>query len=207
MEALTVVDHPFPHVVADGMWDDRLLAKVVAEFPDPSDGRWRTYENHLEGKYEGPPEMWGPATRLMVERLGSAEFCTALGVLFGIDDLNMQTIGGGYHLIPPGGKLGVHADFNRGDDGLYRRLNLLIYLNDGWTDDDGGHLELWDGDHCVERILPTFNRTIIFATSDTSFHGHPHPLPGPKWRKSLAVYYFAPTPAPDYTADHSTVFR
>lgn len=207
MEALTVEASPFPHVVVDGMWDQRLLAKVASEFPAPTDARWRHYSNNLEGKFEGGPEMWGAATRIMVDRLGDPAFCRSLGVQFGIDDLTMQTIGGGYHMIPPGGKLGVHADFNRGDDGLYRRLNLLIYLNEGWTDADGGHLELWDGDACAKRVLPVFNRTVIFATSSTSFHGHPEPLPGPRWRKSLAVYYFAPTPAPDYERDHSTLFR
>lgn len=203
METLT---EPFPHVVADGMWDDRLLRAVVGEFPDSSDPRWRRYENEREGKYEGGPDMWGPATRQLIGKLGHPKFCTQLGETFGIDDLSMQTIGGGYHLIPPGGKLEVHADFNRGDQGLYRRLNLLIYLNEGWTDEDGGALELWDADGPAVEVLPVLNRTVIFATSSSSFHGHPDPLPGPRWRKSLAVYYFAPEPAPDYEADHSTVF-
>jgi 2OG-Fe(II) oxygenase superfamily len=207
MEGVTVIADPFPHAVVDGMWDVDLLGKVANEFPDGDDLRWRRYHNDLEGKLEGGTDMWGSATRLMFDRLADTNFCRSLEVLFGIDDLAMQTIGGGYHLIPPGGKLGVHADFNRGDGGLYRRLNLLIYLNDGWTRGDGGELELWDGVECAERILPVFNRTVIFATSSTSFHGHPHPLPGPKWRKSLACYYFAPTPAPGYTSDHSTVFR
>lgn len=206
MEDLTVVTDPFPHVVADGMWDDRLLEKVAGEFPETGRAGWRRYSNEREGKYEGGPDMWGPATRLLIGRLGDREFCRSLGVMFGIDDLTMQTIGGGYHLIPPGGKLEVHADFNRGNDGLYRRLNLLIFLNDGWTEADGGALQLWGDDGPEIELLPVMNRTVIFATSSTSFHGHPVPLPGPRWRRSLAVYYFAPEPGEDYEADHSTVF-
>lgn len=204
MEGLTVNPSPFPHVVADGLWDDRLLDLIVGEFPDPSTD-WQRFDNDRELKLGGGTDLWGPVTQRMVARLGDVNFCRSLSVLFDIPDLTMQTVGGGYHLIPPGGKLGVHADFNRSGD-LHRRLNLLIYLNRDWTDDDGGHLELWDADRCVERVLPVFNRTVIFATSSTSFHGHPVPLPGPRWRKSLAVYYFSPEPAPDYDHDHSTVF-
>ncbi len=205
MEALTIVPDPFPHVVADGMWDERLLSRVADEFPPADDPRWQRFDNAREGKYGGGPDTWGYTTSVLVDRLGDVNFCRSLSVLFDIPDLTMQTVGGGYHMIPPGGRLDVHADFNRGD-GLYRRLNLLIFLNDGWTEADGGELELWDDEGPVVEILPVMNRTVIFATSSSSYHGHPEPLPGPRWRKSLAVYYFAPTPAPDYVGDHSTVF-
>ena len=41
--------------------------------------------------------------------------------------------GGGQHQIRPGGKLAIHADFNRHPKlNLDRRLNLLLYLNRGW---------------------------------------------------------------------------
>lgn len=207
MEDLTVTPAPFPHVIADGMWDDRLLKMIADEFPDPSDPGWQRFDNDREGKYGGGPPTWGYRTNAFIDRLGDRNFCRSLSVLFGIEDLTMQTVGGGYHMIPPGGRLDIHADFNRGDRGLYRRLNLLIFLNDGWTAADGGALELWDDTGPVVEALPVLNRTVIFATSSTSFHGHPDPLPGPRWRKSLAVYYFAPTPAPGYEHDHSTVFR
>ena len=118
----------------------------------------------------------------------------------------MRTEGGGYHLIRPGGKLAVHADFNQSDDGLYRRLNMLVYLNEGWTEEDGGHLELWDREHSVKRILPIFNRTVVFETSETSFHGHPIPLPGPRSRRSVAAYYFSKETPGDFRHPHTTVW-
>jgi Rps23 Pro-64 3,4-dihydroxylase Tpa1-like proline 4-hydroxylase len=41
--------------------------------------------------------------------------------------------------------LRVHADFNKHRIyDLDRRINLLLYLNDDWHDEYGGHLELWD---------------------------------------------------------------
>ena len=41
--------------------------------------------------------------------------------------------------------LKVHADFNyHGHLKVDRRLNLLLYLNENWSEDFGGHLQLWD---------------------------------------------------------------
>jgi hypothetical protein len=45
---------------------------------------------------------------------------------------------------------------------------------------------------CVQRILPVYNRTVIFNITDWAFHGHPEPLTCPEGmtRKSIALYYF-----------------
>jgi hypothetical protein len=63
---------------------------------------------------------------------------------------------------------------------------------------------------CRQRILPLFNRTVIFSTTDTSFHGHPHPLTSPPGvtRKSISLYYYtAGRPAEERSAPHDTIFR
>ena len=90
--------------------------------------------------------------------------------------------GAGPHQILPGGFLKVHADFNWHPLlKLDRRLNLLVYLNKDWREEYGGQLELWDRDmaRCERQILPVFNRTVVFSTTDFSFHGHPRPLACP----------------------------
>src|SRR5882672_7538528 len=144
MSEMTVAglrSNPFPHVVADGWWDAGSLRAVAAEFPDPSVPGWRRYDSGTERKLEGPPGLWGPRTRELFAAFGAR--ATELGQLFGIEGLQMETVGGGYHLIPPGGYLGVHTDFSRSPvTGRHRRLNLMVYLNEDWWD-DGGHLELW----------------------------------------------------------------
>jgi hypothetical protein len=107
----------------------------------------------------------------------------------------------------------VHADFNRHRDfGLDRRLNLLLYLNKDWREEYGGHLQLWDRDvtRCEAKVLPIFNRMMVFGTTDFTFHGHPDPLQCPEGmtRKSLALYYFSNgRPAEEITGEHSTIFR
>ena len=133
----------------------------------------------------------------------------------GIQDLISDPYfrGGGLHNISRGGKLGVHIDFNKHQKyNLDRRLNLLLYLNKDWEEEFGGHIELWDSGmkQCIKKILPIFNRMVIFNTTETSFHGHPEPLncPADRSRKSLALYYYTiGQHGDDASPTHSTLFR
>ena len=194
---------PFPHAVGV-LFDNDELEAVLAEFPSADVSGWRRYGNDRELKLEGPPALWGDATRAYFDKLAS--LAPFLSEMTGIPDLTMETIGGGYHLIPPGGYLGVHTDFNRSpDSGLFRRLNVLTYLNHDWADDDGGFLELWDDAGIALTIAPEFGTTAIFETSDRSWHGHPEPTL--RWRRSLAAYFFSPEQPDGYRADHSTVWH
>jgi hypothetical protein len=121
--------------------------------------------------------------------------------------------GGGLHQILPGGKLAVHADFNKYPHfKLDRRLNVLVYLNRDWQEQWGGQLELWNRDmtRCEQRILPLFNRMVCFSTTDSSFHGHPDPLrcPADRTRRSLALYYYSNgRPAEEIGRPHTTLFQ
>lgn len=211
-----LVEEPFPHCVRDGLWDQVLLEQVREEFPHPQDGRWIRYDNPREVKLHGDENCWGPATRQLLGEFRSLG--RELAEVFSVEDLRMETVGGGLHLIPPGGKLDVHVDFNRSPEtGLYRRLNLLCYLNRSWGG-SGGRLELWphqtdvwcDSHEMFEgvspvEISPEFNRTVVFESSDRSWHGHPEPAS--RWRLSVATYFFSPEPPPGYREDHSTIWR
>lgn len=212
---MKIAEEPFRHCTLDDHWDPKLLEKVFDEFPLPSDSRWIIYDNEHEGKYHGDTPVWGSRTLELLENF--RKFTPDLSELFGISGLVMETVGGGMHLIPPGGRLDIHTDFNRSpDSGLYRRLNLMCYLNRGWGD-PGGLLELWpdvdptrreDGEEVpddVVRYAPEFNRTVIFESSDISWHGHP--VPAKRWRLSIAAYYFSPDPPEGYAEEHSTVWR
>jgi len=121
--------------------------------------------------------------------------------------------GGGLHQIRPGGFLKVHADFNKSRKlNLDRRLNGLLYLNKDWEESYGGHLQLWNKDMtaCEGKILPVFNRFVVFATTDDANHGHPDPLtcPPDRARRSMALYYYSNgRPADEVADDHSTLFK
>jgi 2-oxoglutarate-Fe(II)-dependent oxygenase superfamily protein len=207
---------PFPHVVFDNFFDPALLDRVLGEFPRPGTIEWQRFDNAREIKLASRAESsFGPLTRLLLYHLNSYTFLEFLSRVTGIADLISDPCfdGGGMHQIVRGGKLAVHADFNKHPRyGLDRRLNLLIYLNKGWREEYGGALELWDREmtRSEAKIFPLFNRLVIFGTTDFTYHGHPEPLQCPPelTRKSLALYYFTNgRPAEEISGEHSTLFR
>jgi len=207
---------PFPHVVFDDFFNPALLDKVLAEFPRAGAIDWQRFDNAQEIKLASAAEAsFGPLTRFLLYHLNSITFLQFLSKVTGIANLISDPWfeGGGLHQIVRGGKLAVHADFNKHSRyGLDRRLNLLLYLNRDWREEYGGHLELWNREmtRCEARILPLFNRMMIFGTTDFTYHGHPEPLacPAGMTRKSLALYYFSNgRPAEEISGDHTTLFQ
>jgi 2OG-Fe(II) oxygenase superfamily len=207
---------PYPHIVLEDFFDTALVDVVLGEFPAPGQMHWRGFENQYEVKlFSTAEETFGPVTRLLLYHLNSITFLEFLSQITGIPNLMPDPTfnGGGMHQIQRGGKLGIHADFNRHKKyGLDRRLNLLLYLNKDWEESYGGHLELWDQEMkgCQKKILPIFNRVVIFSTTDFSYHGHPDPLQCPEGmtRKSLAMYYYTNgRPKSEVSKAHSTIFR
>lgn len=208
---------PFPHVVIDDFLPEEDLDLVLEEFLQAQDEAWRRFDNPREKKLaERRETSFGPFTRhLLAANLNSSVFLEFLESLTGIEGLIPDPYyeGGGLHQIVPGGFLKVHADFNWHKQlKLDRRLNVIIYLNREWKEEYGGHLELWNRDmtKCERRVLPIFNRCVVFSTTDFSYHGHPEPLTSPEGmtRKSLALYYYSNgRPAEELSDSHSTLFQ
>lgn len=208
--------NPFPHIVIDDLLPEASIERLIEEFPRPDGIAWRRYKNIRENKLAtNAAEDLGPFTRLQLAEFNSLPFLTFLEKLTGIDGLipDPHFVGGGLHQLPVGGMLKIHADFNWHQQlKLHRRLNALIYLNPGWEESYGGHLELWDRDmtECVKRVLPVSNRCVVFTTTDESFHGNPEPVtcPPDRTRRSIALYYYtSDRPAEELAESHSTVFR
>lgn len=207
---------PFPHVVIDNLFPNEVLEGVLADFPKPDEIDWRRFDNATEKKLGYWHESaLPPNLQLFLYQMNSAPVLRFLEALTGIQGLIPDPYygGAGPHQILPGGFLKVHVDFNWHPLlKLDRRLNLLVYLNKDWREEYGGHLELWDRAmaHCEQRILPLFNRTVVFSTTDFSFHGHPEPLACPREmsRKSVSFYYYTNgRPEEERSAPHDTIFR
>lgn len=190
-------NRPFPHIVIDGFLRPDIARALFEAFPDPGEDFWNVYANPLEAKLTcNDWAVMPPPIAAALRALNGADFCSTLSRLTGIDGLvSDDTLhGGGMHCIRAGGKLDVHVDYRLHPNlGLERRLNLIVYLNNDWDDAYGGELQLWSPDmqRCEQRIAPRFNRAVVFATDDTSYHGHPEPLacPSDTSRKSIALYY------------------
>ncbi|MBR8826884.1 MAG: 2OG-Fe(II) oxygenase [Gomphosphaeria aponina SAG 52.96 = DSM 107014] len=207
---------PFPHIIMDNFLPASVLDQVLEEFPQPNSVNWQKFNAATEKKLASTSELqMGEATRFLLYQLNSSVFIQFLEKLTGIDGLlpDPHFIGGGLHQIVRGGYLKLHADFNRHITlPLDRRLNLLIYLNKDWEEEYGGHFEMWNRDmtRCEQKVLPIFNRCVIFSTTDFSYHGHPDPLTCPEGgtRKSLALYYYSNgRPPEEIGGSHTTLFR
>jgi Rps23 Pro-64 3,4-dihydroxylase Tpa1-like proline 4-hydroxylase len=190
---------PFPHIVIDDFFPEEVLDTVLDEFPGSRQIDWIDFDGDVQKKLGSKTEeQMGPYTRFLMYQLNSATFIKFLEKLTGIEGLipDPHYWGGGLHQIKPKGFLKLHADFNFHPVlKVDRRINLLVYLNKDWKEEFGGELELWDRDvsRCEAKIMPIFNRFVVFSTTDFSFHGHPQPLncPPDRTRKSLALYYYS----------------
>lgn len=198
---------PYQHWVIEDLLPVDLAERVHEHFL-VSGGAWtrrhHLYCRHKFTRTEGLPEPVEQALQLLEgERMRHW-----LAQLTGSGPLTADParFGGGQHATHSTGRLGIHADFTHHPiTGMRRALNLLVYLNP--DPPRGGDLELWSADmrRCVKAIRPLFNRAVLFATSPTTYHGHPDPLPwtsaayytGIAARLSLAVYYYVPATPED----------
>jgi 2-oxoglutarate-Fe(II)-dependent oxygenase superfamily protein len=209
---------PFPFVKIDEFLEPAFADDVADSMPTFEEalalGRnFETVNEHLKVQICRPETFAAPVRRLHDE-LASPAFLDALSRITGIPGLlaDDALVGGGIHETGPGGRLDVHVDFNYVPDrNVFRRLNLLLYLNKVWEDSWGGHVELWDPDVKTRRqaFAPVHNRCVIFATGDTSFHGVTTVrCPEGTARKSFSAYYYTREAPPGFADNfHGTVFR
>ena len=198
---------PFPYCVIDNFMDLQTVNAVHDEIAalnlENADHAWTKPNNPYEYNkfaFEGV-DTFPPATREVLEHCNSNEFIAQLEKLTGINGLirgDVKLRGAGVHIIRNGGRLALHTDFNtyrHPEHGkLDRRINLLLYMNKDWKPEYKGDLLLvGQNKPRVTRVPPTFNRCVIFNTTNKSVHGHPEELSVPNdsmCRKSLAVYYY-----------------
>jgi Rps23 Pro-64 3,4-dihydroxylase Tpa1-like proline 4-hydroxylase len=209
-------NQPFPHIYFDNFLPMAAAEAGLSEFPQPKQLNWSEFDNPNEKKLAfDVVEKLPAAVRDILYFLNSRPMLRFLEVLTGIQGVipDPYYVGGGLHQIKRGGKLEVHADFNRHTQlKLDRRINVLIYLNKDWREEYGGHFELWNRDmsRAEQKILPIFNRCAIFSTTSFSYHGHPVALacPPDRTRKSIATYYYSNgRPEEETSESHSTLFQ
>ena len=212
---------PFPFICIDNFLQRDFAEQLPAAYPRFEDAlaMGRSFEAVNERlkvqvtDYDRFPEL----VKRLADELAAPSFLEQLAQVTGIQDLVWDPTfdGGGLHQTASSGHLDVHVDFNMlkldGQAPLYRRLNLLLYLNPRWETAWGGRLELWDQSvtECCHAFEPVLNRCVVFETSERSFHAAaPVKCPPGIARKSFAVYYYTKKPPAGWDGkEHSTVFR
>lgn len=189
---------PFPHVVLDGVFPETLIEDAAADFPAPERPVWVRHDDATQRKLQ-----WGHTAEIpvniaqLIALLYGAPFLEFLEELTGIKGLigDPHHHHGGLHLVSSGGFLKIHVDeLFQPRLALVRRVNVIVYLNEGWESDWGGELELWEADMtaCRQRIAPLGNRMVILDVQPDGNHGHPDPTSSPEGvhRRSIALYYY-----------------
>jgi 2OG-Fe(II) oxygenase superfamily len=209
---------PFPYIKIDDFLEEEPLQRILAAYPTYEEARrvGREFDavNEKLKIQVTDSAQFPPPVKLLADALSSEGFLSDLEFITGIPRLvaDPKLQGGGMHLTSSTGRLDVHVDFNYNPDTeLFRRLNILVYLNPRWEAEWGGEIELWDRDvqRCEQSFPPILNRCIVFETSEFSFHGvTPVKCPPGVARKSFAAYYYTREAPPWWDGStHSTIFK
>lgn len=211
---------PFRHLVIDGFFEPSICRRLLDNFPQFEDRHALNEFGDVGGKAV-VEDLGGvsPDYARLNEYLRSESFLAEISRLTGIDDLlpDPEHYGGGTHENRHGQELDPHVDYNYIHGGkLHRRLNLIVYLNEEWSDEWGGSLELhsdpWEPDtDRIRLVTPLFNRAVIFETNEHSWHGFRKiALPADKQhlsRKSIAIYLYTRTrPEDEVAPPHGTFY-
>jgi len=215
-------ENPFNHFIVDNFLPKDLAEKCLASFPPSGDSNWKaTNDADIEIKQRSnwKSEFDIPENIVDVVRiLNSSLNLERLGNILNIPKLmpDPYFTGGGLNESSKGGLLDVHIDGNYHDaSGLNRRVNAILFLNPDWKEEWRGHFGLYDekGEKCIKKILPSFNRLLVFDTSDISFHGLPEAIDCPEGttRKSIILYYYTKSSRPGdqkkFNRPHSALWK
>jgi len=203
---------PYRHLVIDNFLTSEGALALNQHFPtiDELKTHWKSLN---EKKSEGSDfEKFAPSFRELKTELFSQKTYDWITQVTGIEEVFItdDSMGAGLHQGVDGSFLDIHIDFNiHHIKNVHRRLNLLIYLEQDWKDEYGGHLELWNADmtNCDKIVAPQFNRCVIFETSEISYHGYGKvSLPADKTRKSFFAYFYT-NEREGAAKYHDTIFK
>jgi Rps23 Pro-64 3,4-dihydroxylase Tpa1-like proline 4-hydroxylase len=188
---------PFKHIVIDDFLKEEVANELAKLFPKFSDNFWYEYNNPIEKKLASDDiRKFPPLLAKVIHALNSQDFLKKIEKLTSIKKLFSDPYlhGGGLHCSKRGGKLDIHVDYSIHPKlQMERRINLILYMTPNWQEEWGGFFEMWNNNisKCEKKVMPKFNRAVIFNTDDSSLHGHPDPLTCPEniSRNSIALYY------------------
>lgn len=189
---------PCKHIVLDNFFEEEFAHTLHDNFPKFETlkvVRKSLNENKREDYHF---ERWHPAFGELRDFMITDEVSEFMSTLTGINGLftNTDALGQGIHQGGKGSFLDVHIDVNVNvAKKLWRRVNLLVYMNKDWKPEYKGDIEIWNKDMKTMAVKypPIFNRAVIFLTDADSPHGYEKiNFPDGEYRKSYYAYFFTP---------------
>lgn len=187
------------HFVLDGLLPDEVARDVAAAFPVDGAGfnDRKSFREHKKtlGRIGEADSLLSAASLAFQE----PEVVAKISEITGISGLegDPSFYAGGLSMMFPGDFLNPHIDNSHdGERDRYRRLNLLYYVNAGWSEAHGGNFELWNDEVTRPKTLVSgFNRLVVMETTKTSWHSVSK-VQSDTPRCCVSNYYFSET-SPD----------
>lgn len=194
---------PYSHVVIDDFLKPESYDSVLASLPSARESERSSDYVFARNKFENP--IFDQSAPVLAELRAELVSDAFMGFLRELYDkpvfVDPAFVGGGLHQGGEGSFLDMHADFSRHPVARewVRELNILLYLNPGFEEAWGGHLEMENAqDGGIGRVAPRGNRMVIMLTKEHTLHGYkPISFPPGRMRTSIAAYA--------YTVDHDFV--
>ena len=194
--------YPFDYWILDNFFDQKISLEISNNFLDYDDASWWNYNSPLENKktMQDWRKFSSPIYKTF-QYLCSSEFIEIIKKITKVENIypDYGLHGGGLHIHKTGGNLNIHKDYSIHPKlNLQRKFNLIIYMTPEWDFSWGGGLEFWSHDEknnkphkLIKTVNCSFNRAVLFDTTQNSWHGLPDKLKCPDvvYRKSLAIYY------------------
>jgi Rps23 Pro-64 3,4-dihydroxylase Tpa1-like proline 4-hydroxylase len=182
--------------------------KLAAAFPES--GKMRFLDSFREKKYTSKAlDEFDPIIADITFAFQDERVIEKVAELTGIRDAvgDPHLYAGGISAMERGHFLNPHIDNSHdGERQNYRVLNLLYYITPDWDPANGGNLELWDEKVRTRVEIPSlFNRLVLMATNDKSFHSV-NGVRAASPRRCISNYYFSPHSPNGYETFHVTYF-
>lgn len=197
---------PYKHLVLNNFFNEDVATQLFEKFPSIENLNVKRKSLNEDKSEDYHFERWDPIFSDVRAAVSSPEWYAIMDKLTGLSGLRttQDSLGSGVHQGKNGSFVDVHVDVNMNTEaGLWRRVNLLIYLNKNWKPEYGGDLEIWDKEmtKCHHKVMPGFNTAVLFYTDDNSPHGVTKlNVPEGESRKSFYTYYYT-------KPDADTVYR
>lgn len=162
------------HFVLDDVLPRDIAEHIAQAFPADGAG-FHQLNSFRERKRTLAKLSWSePALNAVSVAFQDSRVIEAVARVTGIQGLegDRTFYAGGLSMMMPGDFLNPHIDNSHdGSRSRYRRINILYYLNRGWSIESGGNFELWDVKVTkAKTLISGFNRLVVMETNKRSWH-------------------------------------
>jgi Rps23 Pro-64 3,4-dihydroxylase Tpa1-like proline 4-hydroxylase len=199
---------PVKHVIIQDLLPPDLAADIASHFPPASDLLQRS--SLRERKKVGIElQKYNPVIGELTFAFQEPAVIAAVEAVTGMPQMSADPTlyASGISLMAKDDFLNPHLDNSHdGDRKNYRVINLLYYVSQGWSLEQGGNLELWDDKVTKQTtVVASFNRLVLMKTDRKSWHSVSR-VTANAVRLCVSNYYFSPVSPDEGTFSHVTTF-